>query len=334
MQRIAPIVDQFEEARRLIHGGSLSHLRMALLLLDNASEVMMYRQVVRVLEHREYQGRTLERAREVMSKQELADFQREFGIQTVSAKERRALLRDYSAKVDFLVAADGKLPKPLGQVLKAIHRYRNEAYHRDKIRRDTLRSAVLVLYDIATDLLTRLPPWTVGIAGGEDWTAFCRRYGLKSAFDVMHGGLERIVAHLREDVRLDVHDLARGLADHLADRLDGIERSVTFVAENSVGGFTIEQELKRIQFWAEHGEVPPDAQDRRLQGYTPRYSMRDVARWRAASQALVEYSDKLELFGAFARTEVEVEDLEEKVDEVVIILDQAIQWASDLRRGK
>jgi hypothetical protein len=41
MERLVLIIEQIEEAKRFIHIDDLAHLRMALLLLDNASEVLM-----------------------------------------------------------------------------------------------------------------------------------------------------------------------------------------------------------------------------------------------------------------------------------------------------
>jgi hypothetical protein len=51
MERLVLIVDQLEEAKRLIQVGSLSQLRIALILLDNASEVLMYRAVKTELQY-------------------------------------------------------------------------------------------------------------------------------------------------------------------------------------------------------------------------------------------------------------------------------------------
>jgi len=335
MQRLVVIVDQLEESRRLIQDGSVSHLRMALLLLDNAAEVLMYRTVVNLLQHHEWESRLLDRAREVMPAEKLVEFQKEFNIRPLSAKERKALLHDYAAKVDRLVSDEAKLPKAVGEVLKAIHRYRNEAYHRDKIRKETLRSAVIVLYDVAVELLTRLPGWSVGYSSGDDWTSFCQRYGFKGPFDLMHrGGLDKIAASLRTGVNLTTRELGEGLAQHLKERLDEMERAIAFVADNSVGGLTPQQELKRIQFWAEHDVVPHDANDSRLRSYVARFSEEDIQRWRAASAALAQHTDRLDLFSAFARIELEIEELEEMVHEVASLLDQAIQFEVDRRRGK
>lgn len=333
MERIVVVVDQFEEARNLIKVGTIAHLRMALLLLDNGAEVLMYRAVVNRMQHHEWGSRLLDRAREVMSTEKLVEFQKEFNIRPLSAKERKALLHDYAAKVNFLVS-EAKLPKAVGEVLKAIQRYRNEAYHRDKIRKETLRSAVVVLYDVAVELLTRLPGLTVGYSSGDDWTGFCQRYGFKGPFDLLHsGGLDKIAASLRTGVNLTTQELGEGLAQHLKERLDEIERLLVFVADNAAGGLTPQHELKRIQFWAEH-DVVPDANDSRLGSYEATFSGEDIRRWRAASAALVQQTDRLDLFSAFARIELEIEELEEMVHEAASLLDQAIQFEIDRQRGK
>ena len=45
MQRLSYVILQLDEAKRYLEGGSLAHLRLALLLLDNAAELQMYRRV-------------------------------------------------------------------------------------------------------------------------------------------------------------------------------------------------------------------------------------------------------------------------------------------------
>ncbi len=43
MERLVLIVEQLEEAKRFIQADDLAHYRMALLLLDNVAEILMYR---------------------------------------------------------------------------------------------------------------------------------------------------------------------------------------------------------------------------------------------------------------------------------------------------
>jgi len=45
MENVRLIYEQIEEARRHLVDGSLLHLRLALILLDNAAELMMYREL-------------------------------------------------------------------------------------------------------------------------------------------------------------------------------------------------------------------------------------------------------------------------------------------------
>jgi hypothetical protein len=45
MERVRLIYEQIEEAKKLLLAGSLLQLRLALILLDNAVELMMYREL-------------------------------------------------------------------------------------------------------------------------------------------------------------------------------------------------------------------------------------------------------------------------------------------------
>jgi hypothetical protein len=155
MERLVLIVDQLEEAKRLIQAGSLSQLRIALILLDNASEVLMYRAVKNELGHHDMNMRIFASAQKVMPQEVLERFRREMGYEPLSSKDRKTLLREYVAKIDFLLKLERSqgLSPAIGAVLKVTHRYRNEAYHRDRIRKETLHPVVLVLFDVVTDLL-------------------------------------------------------------------------------------------------------------------------------------------------------------------------------------
>jgi len=177
MERLVPIVYQLEEAKNFILRGDLSHLRLALLLLDNASEVLMYRAVTEELTWHDYRLRIFSGAQEVMSGDKLEAFRTEMGYNSLSSKERKTLLKNYNAKIEFLsgLKKERSLPTPVGQVLKAIHRYRNEAYHRDHIRKETIQPVVTVLFDIVTDLMLILKPGSMSYSSTDNWTEFCKR---------------------------------------------------------------------------------------------------------------------------------------------------------------
>lgn len=337
MERLVLIVDQLEEVKRLIVKGDLAALRMALLLLDNASEVLMFRAIHEALARQDMHDRILARAREVMPVSELERFREEMEYKPLTSKERKALIQGYDSKVDFLT--DGRrrrcpLPAPMGRVLKVAHKYRNEAYHRDRIRKTTIQPVVTVMFDIVTDLMVGLPPGSISYSSSDNWDEFCTRYGLGGPMGVSSEELPVIVSALKEGIQLDVVAIAGCLANHIGSRIDEMEHSLAFVAESSAARLTPEEELRRIQFWAQYNVLPRDREDPAFMSYRACRSMDDLARWRVAGEHLRVEQDKYQLFGRFADVETEMEPLEEKIHEVAGLLDEAIQLEIDIARGK
>lgn len=333
MEHIVIIVDQLEEAKRLIQMGELSHLRMALLLLDNTSEVLMWRVIRDRLQRQEFLGPMYYRAREVMPPHEFESWKVKFAYEPLSAKRRKSIEREYKGKVDFLIA-EHKLTESVGKVLKAIHRYRNEAYHRDKLRKGTIQPAVAVLFDIVTDLLVELKSGSAVFSSTDDWTSFWARYQLDHRYYVLDGGLEKVRESLKEGMLLEVKEIAIGLAEHLCSRLDEIDGALEFIAENSQGDFTPQQEIKRIQLLNAQQYFAHDSADPIFAEFAVPRSIEDLRRWRAQAEKLRNEANRLALFTFFADLELEMEPLEEQVHEVATQIDSAIQMAIDIARGK
>jgi len=336
MEQLVPIVDQIEEAKAFIRLGDLSHLRLALLLLDNASEILMYRAVTQELIWHDTKSRIFSQAQDIMSGQELDEFKKSLGYEPLSSKARRSLLQKYNAKIDFLSALkeENQLPIPVGQVLKATHRYRNEAYHRDRIRKETILPVVTVLFDIVTDLLLILTPGSLSFSSSDDWTEFCKRYGFENPHYVLRDGIPTIVKALKQGMDPDVSTIAGALADHIESRVDEMQEALNFLSKDSGAGFSPEEELRRVQFWAEYDYVPHDRNESRFRHYQAPISLNTFTQWRTQGNQLRDEPDKLELFLRFAKIETVIEPLEERVHEAAGLLDQSIQLAIDEARGK
>jgi hypothetical protein len=270
-----------------------------------------------------------------MPQAELEKFRQKMGYEPLSSKDRKALLREYDAKIDFLI----KLKQPqslspmVGAVLKVTHRYRNEAYHRDRIRKETLHSVVLVLFDLVTDLLETLRPGSMSYSSKDDWSEFCKRYRFAYPSDMFHDGLPIITQSLKNGMLPNMAGIRNSLADHLISRIEEMENALHFLATDSGARLSPAEELRRVQFWGEHGYVPsPD--DRRFQSYAAAHSMETLNQWRSEADALREENDKLELFRRFAAQEGTLEPLEERINDAASSLDEAIQFAVDQARGK
>jgi hypothetical protein len=336
MQRVQFIVDQLEESKRLIQLGSLSQIRIALILLDNASEVLMYRAIQMELEYHDMNARLLGHAQNVMSPEELDKFRLEMGYEPLSQKSRKTLLREYDSKVDYLskIKSHRVLSPAIGAVLKVTHRYRNEAYHRDKIRKETLSPVVLVLFDMVTDLLEILQPGLMSFSSEDNWGGFCEKYGLAfPPFGIADEGLSKIVISLKIGMSLDMAGIRNSLSNHLISRIEGMESSLQSLSEKSGARLSSADELRRVQFWTNHGYVP-QADDHKFQTYVAGYSMDILHQWKTDANMLREENDRLDLFRRFSALEGTMEPLENRINEAATSLDSAIQLAIDIARGK
>ena len=72
---------------------------------------------------------------------------------------RRELSRNFDASVDF-IRGRGGIRETEARVLKKMHWYRNELYHRDRLRPETIRSACLLYFDLTCALFERLPQYS------------------------------------------------------------------------------------------------------------------------------------------------------------------------------
>ena len=175
MQRLELVVVQFEEVRRLVEIGRVPQLRLAHILLDSAVELIMYRMVEAELRHERFDFDQLENLRRLQAWRHSDDpTQRRFAAngpsndqitaeirrlepKVTSKKRRQKIDRNFGDKVDFLVERQ-LLPQVVAPVLKKLHDYRNETYHRDRHRVEVIRPAVLVHFDVACTVLDHYTP--------------------------------------------------------------------------------------------------------------------------------------------------------------------------------
>jgi hypothetical protein len=338
MERLVSIVEQIDEAGRLLRLESVPHDRMALLLLDNAVEILMHRTVMNQLEFDEVYSRLFQKAKSALPREKAEAFIDKTGYKLIPNKQRKEM-RGFDPKVDFLVG-QRKLSDVIGRVVKALHRYRNEAHHRDKVRQATIHAAAVVYYEVACELLIALP-WSSGLSfsSRDDWSAFDKKYGVERGDDI-EDRLAKIAAKLRSAIGIDENSLARVLSQHLVSRLDELPEQLDFISKYLTPKATRSEQLKNIQFSKEAerlgGQRPTDEMVRRFEAYSPRYTVDHLADWRNKAERLPTQvgEGKLKLLGMFCEIEQALEPLEEMVNEVVSFIDREIDHQIDLARGK
>ncbi|MBI2748350.1 MAG: hypothetical protein HYX43_03135 [Burkholderiales bacterium] len=250
MQPLVNIVEQLSEAAAFIRRGGIAHERLALLLLDNAAEVLLQQTARSEISRDNRREQTFKQVLDTLPADAADEYVRKHGANLLSPELKNAAMRHFGSLVDVMVQTR-HLDRLTGEVIKALHRYRNDAYHRATIREETLRAAAILYLEIACDLFISFPP-TIVLHNMEHWAEYKKRFGLSGKLIRPPGDLLTITEKLKQHIGMEGKDLGDLLAEHLSSRLEDLRSELRLV---STGNFTAEEELVRIQFWYESGSV-------------------------------------------------------------------------------
>lgn len=332
MKQLELVIVQFEEVKRLIEVGRVPQLRLAFILLDSAVELIMHRQTQDALALEHWDFRRLEnyrRAEDDGRGNELIRAEiKELEGQVTSKGKRKKVERSFPDKIDFLVER-GSLPNEVGPVLKRLHEYRNETYHRDHHRLEVIRPAVLIYFDTACTVLSTYSPGSVANEDtGPELDRFIEGFnGRYDPFDLP----ERAANKLREEVGLDLDVVRDALTKHLLGRLEELEENIRYV-EGFFHDLLPGDALRIIQV----AEYDIDAIFNRdvMRSRTYPHDEGDFVTWRERAAALSGIAEKHALFTEFAAIETSFEELERQALSSVEQIDDQVQMQLDAHRGK
>jgi len=333
MQRLHETAVQLEECKRFILSGDTSHLRLALILLDNAIEVMMHRVVEDELRRANMYGRMLKTFPTMPLDDKGKQLRQEIEFHVVSEARQKKIRRYFGEKITFLSEDRDRVPMPIARALRHLHDYRNKAQHHDQVRVESLRPAVLILLDIATDFMVRLEPGST-VWSSHDDLGWLERYGIASRLSSTENIRQRIAMTIRADLPLEMDGIRQALVSHLTDRLDAMSHELTFVVENSSLGSQADHVLKAIQFCEVHSAGDPRQGNPVFDAFVPQYTTDSFLLWDKEVHDLQSTEDRFEMFDLFASIEDDFEPLERMIDDTVSAIDQAIQLEIDRLRGK
>ncbi|WP_406467816.1 hypothetical protein [Streptomyces sp. NBC_01594] len=336
MKRLELVIVQFEEVKRLIDAGRVPQLRLAHILLDSAVELIMHRMAEAELDSERFDFDQLERLRRLdelrksdkslnrrfgasgpSNDQLRAEIQRLEGI--VTSPTQRKKIKEFGKRIDFLVERK-KLPEYLAPVLKKLHDYRNETYHRDQHRVEVIRPAALIYFDAACTVLHHYKPDMV-VGDGSPGPELARFQdgvpGRQNPFELPR----RAAKQLREEVGLDLAAVRTALVEHLLERLDDLESGLAYIEENITGGAIPGDGIRTMQIKDDDLEAIFDTQALRSRKYP--LTMKDVLSWIQRATAMENMDDKHALFAELAALEDAFEGVEQKVREAVWSIDEA-----------
>ena len=332
---------QLDEASAFLARKTVSHARLAFILLDNAAEVIMRRNVEVELAGNMLMERVLSQWKEILEQDpanaEARRHHHEVASEVVPRAARRELARSFDAKVDF-ICDRGAIQETESRVLKKLHGYRNELYHRDRVRPETVQSACLLYFDMTCTLFERLAQsqFTIVTLHVETPPAL-RKFNARGTAKG-YPTERQIAATLRSGLGIDEASLREALVGHLTGRLDDLDETISR-AESSLFGTIAElarsgpwrQAIVHLAQWRKES-LPGSIEE--LLAARVRYGEADLAAWRQKVAGLQEISGRQELFAAFADIEDAFEPFEELMTDLDVRIELEEQREMDLRRGK
>jgi hypothetical protein len=332
MRFLGYLLFQLDEARRYIEDGRPEHLRLAFLLLDNAAEIQMVRRIKEDLQHDDFKEKIRNNTLSLAGQGTLPETLQELiDWVPLTRAERSKLDRFFDEKVDYMAGKGKHLDVALAGPLKHLHKYRNEAYHHAKIRTETIRTAALLLLEINCQMVLAVSPGPRSISSDDDYSWLEQRFNVdRFAFRL---DLPSIADQIRSGLLPSDNAVASALADHLRDRLSLLHDALDFIVENSELS-SKEAALKESQFYAEARRTAELLQKPAVNAFVPTYSLRSIQEMETQLSQIRSAPNRLNAFDRFAAVERALEPVETCVNELAWKIDEAIQLAIDIARGK
>ncbi len=337
------LVVHVEEAIRYGTAADEPRLRLGLMLLDSAAELMMYREtdyLIRMNAH--LYDRWLEIAEQQVEQTGTGqDRVEEYRALAISKTRRRKIDREFDAKCDYLVE-EGLLPEPHSRALKKLHKYRNDTYHRDELRPATLSNATAIYTYLVCTMMSELPPHQMGYMQHDPPEVIAKylkpgENGFGVSFELQGRIGQALLASSGVAVPMA---LGQSLSEHVLYRLEeiegAIEECVSYIGETHRNEkWDLNTVLGMLQ-----APVPDDKFEyltrtpEQLRGWAKPVNAAKLAEWRQLAEDLATESDDLTAFTSFADLEDEFEPIEQKAMEFALQVDLHIQDEIDAARGK
>lgn len=341
MLHLERLAVHLREAERLTSSSNVSELRIALILLDSAAELQMYRQAqselgsaqmytnaVNRIEGQIAQGRVL-----TESEQESLEDSRS---KSVSKTRRKKIDRDFSEKAAYL-SERGLFSPAEVRVLNKLHDYRNATYHRDILRPDTVKSAVHIYLWLNCQMMLRFKPMMIELLS-PPWPDTLEPFFSGRPDFTMTTGVREVATTILDRSGLLAETAPSSfLSSHALDRIEALVEEIERCAYdiNSLSGrqdYDFDIFLFDAQLRASGAPYPSTPEE--LKKIKTPVTRRTFAEWKLRATELSYESDPIIGFSKFADLEDELERIEDPVEQQAYEIDEEIQRRIDWARGK
>jgi hypothetical protein len=118
------------------------------------------------------------------------------------------------------------------------------------------------------------------------------------------------------------------------DRFSELHDSLDFIVENCGRSANKEEALRESEYYAECQRLAGQAQPPPAATFVSKYSIRKIRNLEELVSQVRASSSRVQAFARFAAVEKDFEPIEQCVRDLAAEIDQAIQIASDIARGK
>jgi len=288
MVNIRLIYEQLEAGKRQLLDTSLLGSRLALILLDNVAELLMYRALTIQFGFDDSFRPYGEPALSEWSKR-----------RKYTPEERKAAEREFEPKTHILHMRLKKISSDDFIILNTCHRLRNEAFHSGTLRERILQQVSTLLFTTVVGLTLTLPIQAYRLPNpplsNED-ASFLERFGFKSAHSLISDQARKQFAeYLLADVLFDNSVFTSTLSDDLSERIYRVIETLGYLGETEDRS-QIDRNLQYTQFWRQLGaklvadgvrepELEGEYQKWQADGHA-RFSLRKLDGWQRQAKAI------------------------------------------------
>jgi len=324
MKKFSLLIEQIAQCKDFILSGAVADLRMALILLDNTAELMMYRTILGDLLYDGWYAKIHEKANKELDQKTYKKFLNEVNIPIpLSLSKKRKILRYFNEKLKFLVNKD-RIDIHLSSVLSSLHNFRNETFHRDLIRHEILLDLTILFFDVVCEMALKLNIGPTTYASDENWEYFFSRFNIERAnVFISEDNVEKLISSMKKEIKIDIAKLKDSFVSYLTNRYSESRKNLDFVMRCI--GINEEEfvfnKLKSMPFESDDLEFNKLKYDV-YHSIEPQISI------------LSDCKDKYTLFSEFMKIEELFAPIEKIINEAAFEFDSAIELQAEIARGK
>ncbi len=357
MRYILTIVEQLDRAARELSTDHPINNRLALVLIDNATELVVHRQCTDRLERDNFWAGMHKATQAIAKDIPEAEIDDDSTVVLLRPKQR-AKIRGRHLKPKLHVLEEmGDLTGVERQFIAIVHNYRNELYHVG-LRHDAIVRAIAGQYFLlCCDLFVRMGELSFfkhSWSSSDEYTSVARQYLPTRNGEIDFASVDKgpLADKLRSALPDGLPDLSARLADSAHKCILEVKRAFDFLVQENPFGFDTENMLEVAQWqhdlakaiqkedlvghWIDadyresHAQIAADLEA----DWKQRHAVIPIESWTRRATALANETDPLRAMGRYKSLRSSMAYLEESIMSAAADLDQWIQMEIDKARGK